>query len=74
VKRYYIVWNSDKSEGVIFDNKTDAALTAKGYESIEKVLKRGGGVTALGEAFAEMQEDPMTLEEFDYHADEKDVV
>jgi hypothetical protein len=59
----WVVWNNAKTEGVIFDNYKDAMDTQKGYEHLQKKLRRGFMITTLGESFTEYQDKPLHLEE-----------
>lgn len=64
----YIVWNANRTEGVVFagtpDAESDARLTAKGFEAMERALHRGAAVITLGMDFADQHEDaPLILEE-----------
>lgn len=59
---YWIVWNHAKSEGVVFDSEADARLTAKGYDAMQRALRRGEAVPCIGETLAEFQEKPMSVQ------------
>lgn len=58
--KYFIVWNEDKSEGVIMNDKADAQYTATG-------VRRGFDVTSLGDNFRELfdETDEFEIQEVD---------
>jgi hypothetical protein len=62
MKDYWIVWNNAKSEGVVFDNEADARMTAEGYEAMQRAMVRGAMVPCIGEALAEYQDNPMSVQ------------
>jgi hypothetical protein len=49
-RKYWIVWNADRSEGFITDDRA-AALNAD--QNTGEYVERTIGVSALGEAFSE---------------------
>ena len=53
--RYYIVWNENRTEGVVFDNIKDAEICATGAFGIV--------YSTLGYEFAEIYEDEVRFAE-----------
>lgn len=63
--KYFIVWNSDKSEGAIFDNETDALSAMDGKHRSSKALPGIPSISTLAERFYETYgEDDEILGEY----------
>lgn len=51
--KYFIVWNSDKSEGAIFGNETDALSAMDGEHRTSKAMPNFPSISTLAEKFYE---------------------